>query len=112
MAERVELKKDVVNLKEFTQLVDTSFKYYVKPDSPVNTDTVEELFRLYNKLYLEIPTFGSIASHEYIVTESSKLYEIDNSAEIEPLRAEIADLRRRLLEANQQIQELSAQLTK
>lgn len=110
MAERVELKKEVINLKEFQQVVDTSFKFYTEPVVPVNIDTVEELFRLYSKLYLEVPTYGATNSHEYLVTQSSKLYQESNSADIVPLTNEIADLRERLLEANQQIQELTAQL--
>ena len=112
MAERVELVKQGVNSKEYIQVVDTSFKYFTPPVTQLATDTVEELFRLYDKLYLEIPTYGSTNSHEYIVIQSSKIYQVDNSAELAPLVAEITDLRQRLLQANEEIQELSAQLSK
>jgi len=112
MAERVELVKQGVNSKEYKQVVDTSFKYFVPPVTQAPTETVEELFRLYDKLYLEIPVYGSINSHEYLVNQSSKIYQVDNSAALAPLTAEIADLRQRLLQANEEIQELSAQLSK
>ena len=70
-------------------------------------DTVEELFRLYSKLYLEVPSTGEY-SHEYLVKESSKIYQPEGitNVDIDPLLAEVADLRQRLLEANEQIQEL------
>lgn len=112
MVERIELTKQGVNSREYGQVVDTSFKYFTTPTVQAPTETVEELFRLYDKLYLEIPVYGSTLSHEYLVRQSSKIYEVDNSAELAPLTAEIADLRQRLLQANEEIQELSAQLTK
>jgi hypothetical protein len=112
MAEKVNLVKQAVNAKEYNQVVDSSFKYFVTASTQPTTETVDELFRLYNNLYLQIPVYGSTNSHEYIVKQSSKVYQVDNSADLAPLTAEIADLRQRLLEANEEIQQLSAQLTR
>ena len=110
MAEKIELVNNTVNLTEFNQVVDTSFKYFTKPVEQQDPDTVEELFRLYRKLFFNIPPTGT-NSHETLVLESLKVYTLDLTAETAPLQAEIADLRQRLLEANEQIQELSQQIT-
>jgi hypothetical protein len=110
MAEKIELVNNTVNLTEFNQVVDTSFKYFTRAVEQQDPDTVEELFRLYRKLFFNIPPTGT-NSHETLVLESLKVYTLDLSSETAPLQAEIADLRQRLLEANEQIQELSQQIT-
>jgi hypothetical protein len=107
MANEIQLKQTVVNREELNNAIDTSFNYFAKPVPEVDTDTVDELFRLYSKLYLEIPATGE-NSHEYLIKESSKVYQPEGitNVDIDPLLAEVADLRQRLLEANEQIQEL------
>lgn len=113
MAEEVKLQKTVYDPIKFTKVVDTSFKTFAKPVPTVNTDTVEELFRLYDKLYLRIPIEGDTNSHQYLVTESSKLYlQQVQSVDIQPLLDEITQLRQELLLANQEIQALTVQQSK
>ncbi len=113
MAEEVKLQKTVYDPLKFTKVVDTSFKTFVKPVPVEDTDTVEELFRLYNKLYLRIPIEGDTTSHQYLVTESSKLYSQQvQSVDIQPLLDEITQLRQQLLSANQEILALSVQQSK
>lgn len=110
MAEEVKLQKIVYNPVEFRQVVDTSFKAFAKPIPAADTDTVEELFRLYNKLYLRIPIEGDTNSHQYLVTESSKLYSQEvQSVDVQPLLDEITQLRQQLLSANQEILALTVQ---
>lgn len=109
MAERIQLRNNTVDLGEFEQVVDTSFKYFTKPVIQQDPDTVEELFRLYRKLYFNITPTG-INSHETLVLESLKVYTLDLSAQTAPLQAEITDLRQRLLQANEQVQELTQQI--
>ena len=110
MAEKINLEKTVYNNKKFKETVDTSFKFFAKPEPVQDPDTVEELFRLYNKLFFSIPVAG-INSHQYLVTKSSELYTAPAvSEEIQPLLDEVADLRTRLLEANKQILDLSQQV--
>lgn len=109
MAERIEIKKTVVNNQNFKRAVDTSFRTYAKPQPVQDTDTIEELFRLYDKLYLTIPVTGP-NSHEYLVTKSSQFYQLtEDTTDIQPLLDEIANLRTQLLEANQEIVKLSSQ---
>lgn len=110
MAEKVQVVKTVVDKASVNNVLDVAFKTFTTPVPNVDTDTVDELFRLYVKLYARIPIFGNINSHEYLVKESSKLYrEQINAVEVQPLLDEIASLRLQLLQANQQIVELTSQ---
>jgi len=113
MVEEVKLQKTVYDPIKFPKVVDTSFKTFAKPVPAEDTDTVEELFRLYNKLYLRIPIEGDTNSHQYLVTESSKLYSQQvQSVDVQPLLDEITQLRQQLLLANQEIQALTVQQSK
>lgn len=105
MAEKVRFVKTVQQKVDFNKVVSKDFTTFVETQEQ-DTDTVQELFRLYDKLYLEIPLEGP-QSHTYLIEESSKLVELqtDNTA-IQPLLDEISELRERLLIANEQIFEL------
>jgi hypothetical protein len=110
MAEEVRLTKTVIDRTKFNTVIDTSFKTFVKPVQVADPDTIEELFRLYDKLFFSIPATGDINSHQYLVTRSSEIYSTtDKSAEIQPLLDEIAQLRQDLLAANQEIVNLNIQ---
>lgn len=107
MSESIRLKRTVVGKDEFSKAVDSRFTTFVDPAAEEDTDTIEELFRLYSKLYYEIPVEGPNNSHEFLVRESSKLVKIEEVDEsIQPLLEEINQLRTRLLQANQTIIEL------
>ena len=105
MAEKVKLERTVQEKDELVKVVRRQFNTFVQPVEVEDNDTVEELFRLYDKLYLEIPLEGD-KSHTYLITESSKLVTIEQEQDIAPLLQEITELRQRLLEANEQISEL------
>ncbi len=109
MSEEVKLELTVLEKDNFNKVVDTSFKTFAEPVPVIDTDTVEELFRLFDKLFYSIPIYGPANSLEALVTKSKELYqEADTQTpQIQPLLDEIADLRQRLLEANQQILSLS-----
>ena len=111
MAKNVEIKKTVFDRKEFISTIDNKFRFFREPDPVVDPDTVEELFRLYDKLYITIPVEGDDNSHQYLVERSSELYKIDAQLEsIQPLLDEVASLRNQILEQNRQILELETQL--
>lgn len=105
MAKSVRLRKTVQEKDELEKVISRQFNTFTQPIQEQSTDTVEELFRLYDKLYLEIPLEGAL-SHTYLIEESSKLVSIDQQADIQPLLDEITNLRRRVLEANEYISEL------
>jgi hypothetical protein len=108
MDKNVKLKKTVQKREDLDKVVKSQFTTFLQPEVEVDADTVEELFRLYDKLYLEIPLEGP-KSHSYLIEESSKLVTIDQEQDITPLLQEITDLRERLLQANERISELENQ---
>lgn len=106
MDKNVRLSRTVQEKEDLSKVVSSTFTTFVQPENLPDPDTVDELFRLYDKLYLEIPVEGP-KSHTYLIEESSKLVEVqqDNTA-IQPLLDEITNLRERLLSANEQIFQL------
>ena len=105
--ERVRIQKQSFKTTQFNNVVDREFTTFVKPTEIVDTDTVGELFRLYDKLYYTVPIEGETNSHQYILKMSSELTDFEKTSEdIQPLLDEIAQLRQQLLDANQQIFEL------
>ena len=111
MGKNVEIKKTVFDRKGFQGVIDNKFKFFKEPDPIVDNDTVQELFRLYDKLYALVQIEGEEQSHQYLVERSSELYRIDAQLEsIQPLLDEVASLRTQLLEGNRRILELETKL--
>lgn len=105
--ETVNINNQLYKKTQIDTVIDTEFKTFIKPVEKVNTDTVQEFFRLYDKLFFTIPVEGENNSHQYILKRSSELTNLEKSSEdIQPLLDEIAQLRQQLLDANQQIFEL------
>lgn len=110
--QEVKIRKTVYRASTLDKVVDTSFSTFATITPAEETDTVEELFRLYNTLFLQVPIEGDINSHRYIVDKSSELLTTaETNNDIQPLLDEISELRAELLDANQQIIELNQQLT-
>jgi hypothetical protein len=104
MARSIRVEKTVVSKDDFNKVVDTEFTSFVDPVIEESTDTLENLFRLYEKLYYEIPIDGPENSHTFLITESSKLADIEKDlSEIQPLLDEISQLREQLLLTNKQL---------
>ena len=102
--ERIRIQKEVYRSDQFNILVDRQFSTFTKPTVEVDTDTVEEFFRLYDKLYYSIPLEGDNNSHQYLLQKSSELVDFEKTTDdIQPLLDEIAQLRQQNLELNQQI---------
>lgn len=110
MAEELKLGLTVLSKDTFNKVVDTSFRTFAPATATTDTDTVEELFRIFNKVFYSIPIYGPSNSLEALILKSKELYiEPDQpSPQIQPLLDEIAELRQRLLDANQQILSLSS----
>ena len=106
----IRTKKTVYSKNEFDKAVDRSFTTFVDDVEEQDTDTVEEFFRLYDKLFYEIPIEGDNNSHEYIIKRSSTLVNIEKDlTEIRPLLDEITQLREQLLLTNQQLIEVQTE---
>ncbi len=111
MGRKVDIKRTVFEKESYKQVIDRKFKFFKEPEPLIDPDTVEELFRLYDKLYMIIPIEGEEQSHQYLVERSSELYRIDAQLEsIQPLLDEVASLRTQILEGNRRILELETQL--
>ena len=99
---KIRIQKNVLSKDDFDKSVDRSFKTFINEQIEEETDSIQELFRLYDKFYYEIPTEGDELSHEFLIRESSKLIKVESDNEaIQPLLDEISELRQRLLEQQQ-----------
>ncbi len=111
MGKKVEIQKTVFNRKSFQEVIDRDFKFFKELEPVVDPDTIEELFRLYDKLYITIPIEGQGNTHQYLVERSSEIYKIDAQLDnIQPLLDEIASLRVQLLDDKRRILELETSL--
>ena len=107
MANDIPIKKTVFGTTNFNRVVSTTFNTFTQPVIEEDTDTTDELFRLYEKLYYTIDLEGEENSHRYLIKKSSELVSFDTVTEdIQPLLDEISQLREQLLLANQQIIDL------
>jgi len=98
------LNKTVYNRRDYTNVIDTSFTQFTPPAPPKeDTITVEEFFGYYNKIFYDIPTMGSINSHEYLIKTSGQYINVTTNDETQILLDEITSLRQQLLLANQQV---------
>lgn len=112
MSENIKLNKTVYNKNQYSKVIDTSFKQLgvttIQQQLEQQT-TVEDFFKLYNELFYNIPEYGSVNSHEYIIKKSSDYINFDpNQEEIAALQAEIAQLRIDLL--NEQKKNIELQI--
>jgi hypothetical protein len=103
MGEKINLTRTVLNRENLLSAIDNRFTTFAPPSPTPTVDRIEEFFKQYDELYLEIPVEGENNSHQYLIEQSSKIYQIGNRlAEIQPLLDEIAQLRRQLLETQQE----------
>ena len=54
MDKKVEIKRTVYNKDEFQKVIKRGFTTFTQPQPIVDTDTVEELFRIYEKLFFTV----------------------------------------------------------
>jgi len=103
MKSKIDLVKEVYQKINYPRIIDTKFNEL--GTTSINeqievTPTTNDFFDLYNTLFYEIPSFGDVNSHQFLIQTSADYIDFDaNQEEILALRAEITDLRRQLLEA-------------
>lgn len=107
--EQVNLNKNVFLKDQYEKVIDTSFTQLVQPaatSSVVNPAVaIAEFFTSYQTLFFEIPKFGNINSHEYLI-KTSQAYAGDfnnNDDTIQALTEEVTSLRQENLDLQQQI---------
>ena len=103
MKSKIDLVKEVYQKINYPRIIDTKFNELGTTsinEQIDSTPTVNEFFNLYNELFYEIPSFGDVNSHQFLIQTSADYIDFDaNQEEILALRAEITDLRRQLLES-------------
>jgi hypothetical protein len=99
--QRIDLIKKVYSKTEYPKVIDTNFNQLgaISVNQQITaTTTVNQFFQYYNELFYEIPAFGDVNSHEYLVKTSGEYINYDqDSALITALQNEISQLRRDLL---------------
>ena len=107
MGNEIKIQKTVYRKDDYGKVVDRTFNSFVQNEETTVIKTVDDFFRDYEELYLEIPIEGDEKSHRYLYNRSGELLDIQNAlTDIQPLLDEIAELRQQLLEANQEILEV------
>ena len=110
MSEEINFNKTVFNKAQYIKTIDTAFSELGVTTVQEQLDTqptVEEFFSLYNQLFYEIPEFGEINSHEFLIQQSSEYINFEaNQETIDKLQGEISILREELLDSQKQIVEL------
>lgn len=100
---KIDLKKTVYNKDQFNRVTGGRGFTTFTLDGDGVAFTVEDFFNEYDNLFLSIPVFGDINSHEYLVRRSSELVGFQRTTEdIQPLLDEIASLRDQLLQSRQE----------
>jgi len=113
MVDTINLSKKVVRKEEFSKVVDTSFTTFTSEyiNNPLEAPelSVEEFFNEYNKLFFSIPVDGKVNSHEFLISKSGELVNLDiTSLQTSLLLEEIDNLRIELVAAYRKIEELQS----
>ena len=109
MAQQVQLTKQVYDKNQYQKVIDTSFTQLVQPvTTPTGSTlpTVDQFFTYYNQLFFDIPKFGEVNSHEYLIKTSQEYIGTASSAvsnELQALIDEITELRQENLDLQQQL---------
>ena len=108
MAQQVNLTKQVYDKNQYQKVIDTSFTQLVQPTTAVTGSTlpsVNQFFDYYNQLFFDIPKFGEVNSHEYLIQTSQEYIGPSNivNDEIQALIDEVTELRQENLELQQQL---------
>jgi hypothetical protein len=108
MAEQIVLTKQVYDKNQYQKVIDTTFTQLVQPTSQATGSalpTVNEFFDFYNQLFFDIPKFGEINSHEYLIKTSTEYIGAPSvvNDELQALIDEVTELRQENLDLQQQL---------
>jgi len=111
MSQKVNLGRQGFIAPLYKNTIDTSFTQLLPPPPPVeDVFTVEQFFDLYNQLFYEIPTEGSINSHQVLINKSSEYigFSEEHEQDIQILLDEITQLREELLSTQKELTDLQS----
>jgi len=99
---KVILNKEVFNKQQVENTITTDFTQLVIPVTvsiETSTITIDQFFNYYNQLFYQIPKFGDVNSHSYLVKTSGEyIGNTQNDDIIQALIDEINQLRQQNLE--------------
>jgi len=106
----INLINTIYNKNQYQKVIDTSFNQLVQPQETASfvapTISVSDFFQNYQQIFFQIPKFGELNSHEYLIKTSQEyignLDNIDNET-IQALISEIDQLRQENFELQQQL---------
>ena len=106
--EIINLIKQTYSKTQYERVIDTSFTQLVQPvatgSAVLPTISIAEFFTNYQTLFFEIPKFGDINSHEYLIKTSQEYAgDFNNDETIQALIEEITQLRQENLDLQQQV---------
>ena len=99
LGENSNLRREAFNRKQFDDTINTNFtELGVSNVDPSTFDpslaTVGDFFTIYQTLFYQIPKFGDVNSHEFLIKESTEYTQlVAQQEEIDALLAEIDELR-------------------
>jgi hypothetical protein len=104
------LTNTTYNKNQYQRVIDTSFTQLVEPPPTASivapTISVAEFFQNYQQIFFQIPKFGEINSHEYLIKTSQEYIGNSNSIDGDTIQAlidEITQLREENLNLQQQL---------
>jgi hypothetical protein len=110
--ENLNLSKKVYAKNQYEKVINTNFSQLATSPIPLEelitpTISVDEFFQNYTQIFFDIPKFGDVNSHEYLIkTSTDYIGYAPVNADIQALIEEINNLQQQNLELNQQLIEL------
>jgi hypothetical protein len=106
--EQITLNKSVFEKRQYEKVIDTSFTQLVQPAATSSvvapSISIAEFFTNYQTLFFEIPKYGAVNSHEYLIKTSQEYAgDFNNDDTIQALIEEVTQLRQENLDLQQQI---------
>lgn len=106
--EQVNLNKNVFLKDQYEKVIDTSFTQLVQPAATSSvvlpSISIAEFFTNYQTLFFEIPKYGAVNSHEYLIKTSQEYAgDFNNDDTIQALIEEVTQLRQENLDLQQQL---------
>ena len=106
--EQITLNKSVFEKRQYEKVIDTSFTQLVQPAATSSvvapSISITEFFTNYQTLFFEIPKYGAVNSHEYLIKTSQEYAgDFNNDDTVQALIEEVTSLRQENLDLQQQI---------